>query len=348
MSTTALVYREGASLALETRARPRPGPGAALVRVEACAICGTDLRIAAGGHRAYRDGSGRVPGHEVVGTVVEAGAGCQVPVGQRVFVAPNYGCGVCRPCRAGLVNLCATPRALGITEDGGFAEFVVVGAELVDQGNLIPVPDGPDAGALALAEPMACAWRGSQALHIGPEDVVLVFGSGPIGLLHMGLARLAGATAIVACDPNRARLELARQWGATQVASGGEGELRAALGAVGANAGPDVVIVAAPVAAAQQQAVALAAPRGRVNFFAGLPSGRSEVPLDTNLVHYKELVVTGTTASNNASCRAAVDLILTGKVATASLIEARLPLASALDGFELARSGQSMKVVVQP
>lgn len=349
MNMRALVYRDGpTTLVLEERPRPQPGDGEALVRVEACSICGTDLRIAAGDHSAYVNGSGRVPGHEVAGTVVETGPGSAALVGERVFVAPNYGCGGCRPCRQGLVNLCERPRALGITEDGGFAEYVLASRDTVAQGNLVPFGGEADPGAVALAEPLACAWRGSRACRIGPGDVVLVYGAGPIGLLHVRLARLAGAAAVVVCARNPARRQVAIEWGASSAHGNEEDELRAALEAVGGGGGADAVIVAAPSPEAQRQALELAAPGGRVNFFAGLPRGRSAVELDTNLVHYKELVVTGTTASNNDSCRAALALIVGGQVDTAALIGARLPLSSAVEGFELARLGNVMKVVIEP
>jgi len=284
----------------------------------------------------------------VAGTVAEAGPGSAAVVGDRVFVAPNYGCGQCRPCQRGWVNLCERPRAIGITEDGAFAEFVLLDKDIVAQGNLIPFGGQADAGAVALAEPLACAWRGSRACRISEGEVVLVYGAGPIGLLHVALAGLAGASAVVVSEPNPARRHLALDWGATSAHGSEEDELRAALEHVGSRSGADAVIVAAPAPAAQRQALELAAPGGRVNFFAGLPRGRSGVELDTNLIHYKELIVTGTTASTNGSCRAALDLIVDGLVDTAALIGARLPLSSAMEAFELAGSGQVLKVVIQP
>jgi threonine dehydrogenase-like Zn-dependent dehydrogenase len=344
----ALAYRGGGSLVLEERPQPHAGEGEAVVQVEACSICGTDLRIAAGHHAAYLDAAGRTPGHEVAGTVVEAGRGARATVGDRVFVAPNYGCDRCRPCRQGLVNLCERPRAVGITQDGAFADYLLLGRELVAQGNLIPFRGTVDAGAAALAEPLACALRGSSACRISEGDVVLVYGAGPVGLLHVRLAKLAGASAVIVCEPNAQRRRRAPEWGATSAHDTAPGQLAGALEDVGATAGADVVIVAAPVAAAQREALELAAPCGRVNFFAGLPRGGSLVELDTNLVHYKELVVTGTTASTNTSCRAALDLVLDGSVSTGSLIEARLALTSAGEAFELAGSGQVLKVVIEP
>jgi L-iditol 2-dehydrogenase len=363
-----LAYRGPGSLVLEERPRPEPGPGEALLAVEACSICGTDLRIAAGSHRAYADALGRVPGHEVVGTVAEVGAGAGVGTGERVFVAPNYGCLHCRACRRGQVNLCEHPRAIGITEDGGFAEYLLLRKDLVDQGNLLtfggatvagtgPAAEVPgsagarpglDVAVVALAEPLACALRGSRACRIGEGDVVLVYGAGPIGLFHVALARLAGAGAVVVCEPNPERRQRALSWGATSAHDAGADGLRSALAAAGAPQGADVVVVAAPVPAAQSQALELAGPWGRVNFFAGLARGHSRVELDTNLVHYKELVVTGTTASTNEECRAALDLIVEGRLDAGSLVEARFDLASAAAAFDLAASGQALKVLVSP
>lgn len=334
----ALAYRGPGRLELEERSDPRPGDGEAVVRVEACSICGTDLRIAAGAHRAYADASGRVPGHEIVGVVAAAGAGARVDEGTRVFVAPNYGCGRCRACLRGDVNLCETPRAIGISEDGGFAERLLLPRELVAQGNLLPIRNGADPGALAVAEPLACALRGSRAARLEPGDRVLVFGAGPVGLLHVALAREAGAGEITVCEPNPERRQRSLAWGATTTYADG----------ADAPGGVDAVVVAAPVASAQRQALELAGTGGRVVLFAGLPREASLVELDTNLVHYKELVVTGTTASTNAECRDALDLILDGRIDTASLVDARFGLDAAREAFALAGSGRALKVVIEP
>jgi L-iditol 2-dehydrogenase len=333
-----LAYRGPDALAVEERPDPEASTGEVVVRVDACSICGTDLRIVAGAHRAFAEPEGKVPGHEIVGTVVDVGYGAAASSGMRVFVAPNYGCLRCRACLRGDINLCETPRAIGITEDGGFAEFVRLPRELVEQGNLIPVANGADAGAAAIAEPLACALRGSRACEIAEGDTVIVFGAGPIGLFHIALARLAGAAEVVVCEPNDERRERALTWGATVGYADDSG----------IPAGADVVIVAAAVPAAQVRALELAGTRGRVNFFAGLPRDRSRVELDTNLIHYKELLVTGTTASTNVECRDALGLILDGRLDTASMIGGRFNLSSADEAFALAASGDALKVVIEP
>jgi 2-desacetyl-2-hydroxyethyl bacteriochlorophyllide A dehydrogenase len=333
----ALVYRGPEALELERRPTPEPAPGEVLVRVQACGICGTDLRIASGAHRAYPDGTVRVPGHEIAGVVESVGDGAALSAGDRVFVAPNVGCGTCDQCLAGRVNLCRTPQALGISRDGGLATHLLAGADVVAQGNLLPVPDGADPAAVAIVEPLACVLRGQRPCRIAAGDRVLIVGAGPIGLLHLLAARAREPGEIVVSEPSTARRRQAAERGADRVV---EPE--------GLDGAFDVVIVAAPAAAAQAAALELAAPGGRVNFFAGLPRDGSRVELDTNLVHYKELVVTGTTACTTEDCREALELVLSGRVDTGGLVTARRSLADARDAFAAARSGEQLKVVIEP
>jgi L-iditol 2-dehydrogenase len=160
----AAVYHGPEDLRLEERPTPSAAPKEAVVRVDCASICATDLRILRGVHRKYGPGTVRVPGHEVVGTIVELGtqSGGNYRVGQRVFIAPNIGCGRCRECLRGENNRCANYDALGITLDGAFAEYMRVPAAFLEQGNLIPFHSALEGAAVALAEPFACSERWSR------------------------------------------------------------------------------------------------------------------------------------------------------------------------------------------
>ena len=344
----ALAYRGPGRLELEDRPDPEPGAGEVVLEVAACGLCGTDLRIESGQHRAYGEADGRIPGHEIAGTIAAVGDGVELAEGAPAFVAPNVGCGRCRSCLAGRVNLCERPGALGITRDGGFAERLLLGADLVAQGNVLTIDDRPDLPALALAEPLACALRGSAACAIGGDDVVLIVGAGPIGLMHLLVAQLADPGMIVVSEPSPERRAEAERFGGGRIVDPQTEDLAEVIAEVSAGRGADVVITAAPVALAQAQALELAAPGGRINFFGGLPRDSSRVELDTNLIHYKELIVTGTTANTNADCSRAVELITSGRIDTAALIGARVPLSEADRAFETAREGRVMKVVIEP
>lgn len=342
----ALVYHGPNDLRVEDRPSPEPGPGEAVLRVGACGICGTDLRIASGGHRAYPPGTVRIPGHEVAGTVLAVGDGTELEEGQPVFIAPNVGCGRCAQCRAGRVNLCVRPEAVGISMDGGLADQLLLPANLVAQGNVLPVPETADLRAVALAEPLACVLRGSEACDIRAGDVVAIVGAGPVGLMHLLVARLAGPSAVIVSQRSEERRRLALEFGADEAV--GPDELVATVADVSEGRGADVVIVAAPAAEAQRQALEIAAPAARINFFAGLPRDRSVVELDTNAIHYKELVVTGTTANTTEDCRRALELILGGAIDTAALVSRSHRLSEADEALAAAGSGEALKVVIEP
>ncbi len=345
----AAVYHGPDDLRVEERPVPTVGPGEALLRVRGASICGTDLRILHGGHRMYPPGTVRIPGHELTGEIAAVGRDVRgLRVGQTVFVAPNIGCGHCRQCLAGRNNLCPDYDAFGITLDGGFAEYMRITAPAILQGNVIPIPDSMDPAVAALTEPFACVLHGQDALGIRPGDVVLIIGAGPIGIMHLLLARLSGASKVIVSEVMPDRLHQARQFGADRVVNPAEEDLPQVVAGESRGEGADVVIVAAPSHRAQEEAVRLAAIRGRINFFGGLPKDRPTISLDSNTVHYRELTVTGTTACSTADCRRAADILASGRIDLSGLVSARFPLAQAQQALAAAEDRHSLKIVLQP
>jgi L-iditol 2-dehydrogenase len=345
----AAVYYGPNDLRVEQVPVPVIGAGEVLVKVHSASICGTDLRIWHGNHRMYPDGTVRIPGHEIVGRIAELSPGLTgYRVGQMVFCAPNTGCGHCLQCIRGQNNLCADYEALGVTVDGGFAEFVRISANSVRQGNVIPLDDSIDPAVAALLEPFACVVRGQNALSIQPGEIVLVLGAGPIGVMHTKLAKARGAGRVIVSEPLPARRAQAAVMGADRVVDPVGEDLLAAVMDESSGRGADVVVVAAPAHVAQETAIQLAAISGRINFFGGLPKDRPSITLDSNAVHYKELTVTGTTACSTADCHQAVDIVSAGVVDLSSLISRRFPLGQAQEAFAAAEDRASLKVVLQP
>jgi len=342
----AAVYHGPGDLRVEKRQPPRIAPDEALLHVVGCGICGTDRRIVAGGHRSYPPGTVRIPGHEIVGEVVEIGAAVkELPTGL-VFVAPNIGCGRCEQCLAGNDNLCRNFEAIGITLDGGFAEYLHIPAAAIARGSVISLKKGFDPIAPTLIEPLACVLRGQDPLHIRPEDTVLVIGAGPIGILHMMLARLKGATRILIADRWQSRLDFARRRGADIAIDVTTADLDAAVMAETAGRGADVVIIAAPSGEAMAKALALAAIGGRISYFAGLPKEQSTVAYDANLVHYKELVITGTTACSTRDCHRAAEIVNAGRLDLTPLVTRRVSFANVAEEFRAAKDRHSIKTVL--
>jgi len=345
----AAVYHGPNDLRVEQVPIPRIAAGEMLVKVMSASICGTDLRIYHGNHRMYTPGTVRIPGHEVVGTIHEIGEGVlNYTIGQRVFVAPNTGCGHCRECISGNNNLCADYDAIGVTSDGGFAEYVKVPANSVRQGNVIPVSDKVDPAVAALMEPFACVLRGQNALHIRPGDVVLVIGAGPIGVMHSKLAKARGASRVVVSEPIPDRAAQAMRMGADRVVNPMEENLKSVLIQESGGRGADIIIVAAPVHAAQESALDLAAIGGRINFFGGLPKDRPTINFDSNLVHYKELIITATTACSTADCWQANEIVSSGLIDLSDVVSQRFPLKEAVAAFAAAEDRKSLKIVLEP
>jgi L-iditol 2-dehydrogenase len=345
----AAVYHGPGDLRVEERPRPEVGPGEALLKVVSAGVCGTDLRILHGDHRKVGRGVERVPGHEVVGEIAALGSGIAgLTLGQRVFVAPNWGCGRCEQCVSGNNNRCADYGALGITTDGGFAQYMRVPAPAIAQGNIIPLAPGLDAAAAALIEPFACVLRGQDSLRVGPGEVVLIIGAGPIGVMHVLLARLRGAGRVIVSDVAPERLPAAERAGADRVVDPIREDLGALVLEESQGRGADAVIVAAPSGAAMSEAPGLAAIGGRISYFAGLPREKARVELDANLIHYKELHVTGTTGCSTHDCWRAAALVNTGRVDLSGLVSARFGLLQAATAFAAAEGRHVLKVVIEP
>ena len=345
----AAVYHGPNDLRVEEVPVPTIGNGEILIRVLSASICGTDLRIFHGDHRMYTPGTVRIPGHEFAGTIEEIGGGVTgYSVGQRVFCAPNTGCGHCLQCITGNNNLCANYEAIGITLDGSFAEYVRVPANSVQQGNVIPVSEKIDPAVAALVEPFACVLRGQNALRIHPGEVVLIIGAGPIGIMHLKLARVRGAGRIIVSEPISERAAQASSMGADRVVDPNSEDLKSVLEDESQGHGADAIIVAAPSHSAQETALTLAAISGRINFFGGLPKDRPSINLNSNLVHYKELVITGTTACSTADCWQAVQMLNSGLVDLSDLISQRFPLRDGQAAFAAAENRRSLKIVLEP
>lgn len=345
----AAVYHGIEDLRVEEIPEPRFGEDEALLRVKAAAICGTDLRILASGHFKIPEEMTRILGHELAGEVVEVGSRVSglVP-GMRVAIAPNIGCGTCEECIQGRDHLCRHYEAFGISLDGAFAEYMRIPGPFIRRGNIVLIPEGISYEEAALNEPFSCCYHGSRACRIKPGDVVLIVGAGPIGIMHLLLARLSGASSVIVSEIIEERWLQALEFGADVAINPGKEDLLAAVREVSHGRGADVIVVAAPSPPAQEQSLDLAATRGRINFFGGLPKGSQLIRFNSNRVHYREIMVTGTTGSSNYEFRRSMEIIASGRVALSRLISARFPLSEAREAFTVAAGKKALKVIINP
>ncbi|MGO1592478.1 MAG: zinc-binding dehydrogenase [Ancrocorticia sp.] len=324
-------------------------PGGLIIDVAAAGICGTDLKIARGEHRMYPAGTIRVPGHEFSGIVAENDSGrADLVPGTRVAVAPNIACRACSACRAGKENLCENYESFGLTFNGGFARRVAVPAAAVRAGNMIIVPDKLDLATASLMEPVAAVVRGLTPLNLKATDTVLICGAGPMGLIALIVAKQLGVARVLVSQTSPTRRALAEQFGADATFDPRAEDLAEQVMTATGGWGADAVIAATPKAEVFADALRCAAIGGRINFFAGLPASAGAIPLEANLVHYKELIVTGSTANTNEDCAKALEIVAGAPTLFASLITDRLPLEAADDAFALAAGGTALKVIMEP
>jgi len=326
---------------------PRIGAGEVLLRVKAAAVCGTDIRMYRNGARGATPENPLVLGHEVSGVVEEVGDGVSgYSRGMAVAVAPNMGCGVCDQCVSGNTQMCPTYKAFGINLPGGFASHMKIPAEAVRQGNLAPIPEGADFVSAALIEPLSCVYNAFQRIAIVPGDTVLVIGAGPIGLMHARIALMAGAAKVFMNDLSAERLSLCRKVEPAIVALESTG-LKERLLELTAGKGVSVCITAAPSADAQVLALEVVGVNGRVMFFGGLPEGKSKVALDTNLVHYKQITITGTSRQSLFQYRQTLALVASGRLVVSDLVTMRSPVDAIRASFDQVMQGKGLKNVIE-
>ncbi|MDP2920591.1 MAG: zinc-dependent dehydrogenase [Dehalococcoidia bacterium] len=321
---------------------PEIGPGEALMRVEACGICGSDVM------EWYR--ISRAPlvlGHEVSGQIVAVGEGVNnIKVGDRVAVAHHVPCNTCRYCLSGHQTVCETLRKTNFYP-GGLSEFVRLPAINVDRG-VFHLPDNVSCEDATFVEPLACVLRGQRLANMHPGDSVLVVGSGIAGLLHVQLARAFGARKVIAVDIDDYRLEAARQFGADAAIHAQE-DLPAAVRRVNDGNLADVVIVCAGATTAILQALSCIERRGTVLIFA-TPNPGVTIPLSVNELFWRnEITVMSSYGGSPADYQTALDLIAAGTLPVHRMITHRLPLADTGKGFQLvAEAKNSIKVLIEP
>jgi L-iditol 2-dehydrogenase len=332
---------------LEVREVPDPvAPDDGLVlQVQACGVCGSDLR-------RWNEGPPEpyVPGHEVGGIVVEVGSGVtRYRPGDHLAVAPDIHCGHCYYCQRALYNLCDDLHFLGVTPGypGGFAQAMVLTGEALENGIVHRMPAGLSFVEGALAEPCSSVLAAHHKAGTSLDDTVVIIGAGPIGCLHVAIAKARGARVIVS-QRSQKRREMARLFQPDLVVDPLHQDLVEQVRCFTGGVGADIVICANPVAETQTQAVEMVRKGGRVILFGGLPRSDPLVALDANRIHYGEIEVVGAFSYHPTFHELALDVLRRKLVPADLLVTHRFPLDQVAKAFETAASGQGLKVVVTP
>lgn len=338
----AVVYLGPGELSYEEVEVPQVGPGELLVRTRAALTCGTDVKTYRRGHHLMEPPM--LFGHEFAGDVALIGEGVtDFAEGMRVVAANSAPCRSCFFCQRGRHNLCEDI----LFNWGAFAEYVRVPARIV-QTNTYEIPPELEYEEAALLEPLACVALGNEAAGISPGDtVVIAGGGGPIGLMHLQLAKHAGAEQAVVIDLKDSRLQLAQQLGATHVINPEREDPVAAVKDLTRGRGADVTIETAGLPDVWKMSLELVRKGGTVVLFGGCPTG-SQISVDTDRVHYHELTIRGVFHHTPKTVARALRLLSRGVVDASRLISGRVPLRDTQIALEKVMAGEAVKMAIIP
>jgi L-iditol 2-dehydrogenase len=338
----AVVYLGPGELSYQEVETPQVGPGELLVETRAALTCGTDVKTFRRGHHLMQPPM--LFGHEFAGDVAELGEGVTgFAEGMRVVAANSAPCNECYFCQHGRHNLCESI----LFNWGAFAEYVRVPARIVNT-NLYEIPSDLRYEEAALLEPLACVVLGNEAASISPGDtVVIAGGGGPIGLMHLQLARHNGARQAVVIDLKDSRLQLAEELGATHTINPACEDPVQGVKDLTEGRGADVVIETAGVPEVWQLSLQLLRNGGTAVMFGGCPGG-CQVSVDTDRIHYGELTIKGVFHHTPRTVARALQLLSDRVVKADSLITARVPLKDTQKALEKVISGEAIKVAINP
>ncbi|MBI2579586.1 MAG: alcohol dehydrogenase catalytic domain-containing protein [Candidatus Aenigmarchaeota archaeon] len=319
-----------------------------LLRVKACGICGSDMKFYNYGDRVKK--FPHILGHEVAGEVVEVGKGAgKFSVGDRLAVANEIPCKSCPSCRRGFESVCDNILGVvGVSVNGGFAEYMLMNEDLVRQGPVNRMPDNISFEEGALAEPLGCVVNGLEFANMEEGKDVLVIGTGPIGCMAISLARILGASKITAADKNPMRLDMARAFGADHYIYAENEYISEAIGVTNGK-GYDVVMSACSDISAHQNAIMASAKGGFVNLFGGVAKGLPDtVSFPSNFIHYRQSAIGGSFSQTKDHHGKALKYLASGMIKTKKIITHRFALDEIEMAMEAVQNAKGLKVMLIP
>ena len=342
----AAVFKDIENIVVEEMDIPQCPKDGLLVKVLACGICGSDVRNY---HNGLKDGiKNQIMGHEVAGIVVEKDASVtRFNIGDRVALAPDISCGACWYCKRGLVNLCLSHRMLGTHFPGGFAQYIALPSDVMQRGIMERIPDKMSYKHAAFAETASAVLACQKLNDVSLGDRVVIIGDGPVGCLHLEVARARGAREVIIIG--RDKLEMVKRFSPDHtLENSNPAQVVETVRHLTDGIGADIVICAVPTAAVQQQALEMVRKRGRVVIYGGVAKNHEMTQLNSNLIHYNEITIIGAFSYPATALADALQAIHSGKINAGKYINACVSLNHVVDGMNMISTGQALKVIIDP
>jgi len=347
----AALLKSPGNLTMEEIPSPEPGPGEVVLRVEACALCGTDKRVLTG----EKPVSVPIIGHEIAGVIAAAGKGVspELQKGTRYAVQTVIGCGECPMCKVHQENLCEKGfTAIGYAYNGGFAEYLKMPANSVAQGCLIPIPSSMPAEIGTLLEPLSCGINGLRYIPLEGMDHVGIVGAGVIGVLNGLIAKARGAKKVTIFNRSSAKLDVIKKLGLPfdHLVDYSKTDAAKWISQQTGGRGLDAVVLSASEKDLIPMSMPWLARGGHMSLFAGLPKSDPVAPIDLNVIHYKELHLHGANSSVRRDYEEALQMLTDGRIDGRALITHRFPLRDFPEAVKTQNDPKSgaLKVIVLP
>jgi L-iditol 2-dehydrogenase len=350
----AVVFKEEGKSNLLDVEIPEINENQILLKVNSCGICGSDLKFEEGTSvKIDKEGKKRsmeypmITGHEFSGTVVEVGENVSgYKIGDRLNIIPNLPCGQCYYCQIGHHEMCDNEKVFGYDYNGAFAEYLAVPERAIRLNAINKLSDNVSSEEATFAEPIAVSINCQNRSEIKPGDTVLIVGAGPIGCINIQLAKFNGAKKIIAVEISDKRLEFAERFGADVLINPQRGDVVENVRKETGGNGADKIILCCGSHEMQEKSVQMTNKLGIINYFASLSHFKPDITINANLIHYREIIVTGTHNSTPLQNKLAYDLIERGVINVKDLITDRFALDDYYKGIETAKSGKGMKVII--
>jgi L-iditol 2-dehydrogenase len=347
-SMLAVMFYKPGEVKLEHVPIPRAGPGELVAKCIVTLTCGTDVKMYKRGHRLVKPP--QIVGHEFAGVVTEVGEGVKAfNEGMRIAAANSAPCNKCFYCLTKQPNLCEhlDESLIGFSWPGSYAEYVRIPERIVRQNTFV-IGDQARMEHVASLEPLACVVHGWDLASLEPGGTAVVIGGGPIGLLHLQLARLRGAKQVVMCDVVDQRLEEAKKVGVEVITlNPSKEDMVRRIEDLTGGRGAEIVIEAVGRKETWESTSKLVRKGGMILLFGGCPGG-TNVTFDADKMHYGELRIQGAFHHTPSAVERAFNLIASNRISIGPLISQDMPLERAEEALQLMSEGKSLKIALRP
>ena len=341
----AFIYEKEGTIKIKDVEKTALPKGGAIAKIACTSICGTDLRT-------YRFGSSklsapRIIGHEACYIIEEIDSSVKdFIVSDRVIIAPAIGCGKCKSCLRGHINMCDDLKTIGFQYDGTFADYCAIPSQAFKMQNVIIVPDNISDEEACVVEPIACAINGQSFLDINKGDNVLIYGAGYLGCIHAELAIIKGANKVILADiSDKRRKQAKKDVKNIHVLNSGDVNFIDRVKEIIGAEGVDVIITACPAGVTHKQALEIIYKNGRISLFGGL-AGEGTGYLDSNMIHYKEIGVFGVHAATPEHNRQALKLVEDKTLEVKKYLDV-FSIDEIVEAFESLKSEDSVKGIIK-